>query len=273
VHIRPLSSATFAYAAAAVLLTTAVCGGGGRAYIFSMATPTTGRGLTSTQPPDLTRLEELVNQHVTGVYAVPAKPQIVLFAIDSSVSPPWALVDWGFFPGGGEIAAAKNKSGTWSQKFASGGIFTTQELISHGMPSAVATYLKAHIQPLPTQGTVLRAVASLQDAIAKTGAAGIVKVYAYSSESKYVFVRYLLGNGGGDALLISTTIAGTPEYDVRRAGGGQMSADTLSAFGVPKAIAKHLIAFSSPKGCPSRYMTSVADARNLVPHAVVCIVD
>ena len=108
------------------------------------------RGLTSTQPPDLTQLEELTNQHLTGVYAVPAKSQIILYAIDSSVSPPWALVDWGFFPGGGEIAATKNKSGTWTQKFASGGIFTTQELVSHGIPSAAATYLKAHMQPLPT---------------------------------------------------------------------------------------------------------------------------
>ncbi len=124
-----------------------------------------------------------------------------------------------------------------------------------------------------SEAAVLRAVASLEDAVAKTGSSGTVKVYALASESKYVFVRYLLGEGGGDALLVSTTVAGTPKYTVTKAGGGQMSADTLSAFGVPNAIAKHLIAFTLPKGCPSRYRWSVAEARGLVSNTVACIVD
>ncbi|HXM17915.1 MAG TPA: hypothetical protein VN934_03795 [Candidatus Tumulicola sp.] len=100
---------------------------------------------------DLVQLEELTNKKLTGVYAVPAQPQITYYAIDLNSSPPYALVDWiGYRFAGAEFVATKSKSGIWSLTFGSGGLYSTQELIDYGVPSAVATYLKANMKPLPT---------------------------------------------------------------------------------------------------------------------------
>ncbi len=100
---------------------------------------------------DIVQLEELTNKKLTGVYAVPAQPQIIYYAIDLNSSPPYALVDWiGYRVAGGEFVATKGKNGIWSLTFGSGGIYNTQELINHGVPSAAATYLKANMKPLPT---------------------------------------------------------------------------------------------------------------------------
>jgi hypothetical protein len=116
------------------------------AVMFASASSVT---VASTTVPDVVQLQELTNQHLTGVYAVPTQPQITVYAINSTSKPPYALVDWGVLHGGGEFVAT-NKLGKWTYLFGSGGIYSTAELVQNGVPSAVATYLKANMQPLST---------------------------------------------------------------------------------------------------------------------------
>jgi hypothetical protein len=98
-----------------------------------------------TQDPDLTQLESITNQRLTGDYSVPLRAEIISYTIDHNVVPAWALVDWGCFPSGGEIAARQDDGKIWKLKFQRVGIYKVRQLAEAGMPIGVATWLKANM--------------------------------------------------------------------------------------------------------------------------------